>query len=135
MAQRDNKSEKTTRRDDSTTRRDNSTRGRVHSMNWRDEKRTLGHDYTAGRDEHFVQELTPYGGQYLQTQQTVLETHQYIPGSQQTQHGIIETQQKFMETEHRVTAEYPAILKLYSHNSGYVASSCPSSWLGGHRAE
>ena len=29
-------------------------------MNWRDEKRTLRHDYAAGRDEHFVQELTPY---------------------------------------------------------------------------
>ena len=65
MAQRDNKSKKTTRRDDSTTRRDNSTtlrdkvmRGRVDSMNWRDEKRTLGHDYAAGRDEHFVEELT-----------------------------------------------------------------------------
>ena len=29
-------------------------------MNWRDEKRTLRHDYAARRDEHFVQELTPY---------------------------------------------------------------------------
>ena len=48
----------------------------------------------------------------------------------QTQHGIIKTQQKFMEKEHRETAEYPAILKLYPHNSGYVAT-----WLGGHRAE
>ena len=73
MVQRDNKSKKTTRRDDSTTRRDDSTtdeitqrhfeinmtRGQVDSMNWRDKKRTLGHDYAAGRDEHFVQELTP----------------------------------------------------------------------------
>ena len=31
-----------------------------------------------------------------------------------------------MEKEHRVTAEYPAILKLYPHNSGYVAT-----WLRG----
>ena len=57
---------------------------------------------------------TSYGGPYLQTQQTILESHQYIPGAQQTllqtQHGIIETQQTFMEKEHRVTAEYPAIL-------------------------
>ena len=36
------------------------TRGRVDLMNWRDEKRTLRDDYAAGRDEHFVQELTRY---------------------------------------------------------------------------
>ena len=52
-----------TRQHDEITRRHveiNLTRGRVDSMNWRDEKRTLRHDYAAGRDEHFVQELTPY---------------------------------------------------------------------------
>ena len=41
-------------------------------------------------------ERASYGGQYLETQQIVLETHQYIPGAQrtllQTQLGIIETQ-------------------------------------------
>ena len=52
-----------TRQHDEITRRHfeiNLTRGRVDSMNWRDEKRTLRHDYAAGRDEHFVQELTLY---------------------------------------------------------------------------
>ena len=58
MTQRDNQSKKTTQRDDLTTRRDDSTTRQVDSMNWRDEKRTLRHDYAAGRDEHFVQELT-----------------------------------------------------------------------------
>ena len=85
-------------------------------------------------EDYSTASWTSYGGPYLQTQQTILESHQYIPGAQQTllqtQHGIIETQQKFMEKDHRVTAEYPAILKLYPHNSGYVAT-----WLGGHRAE
>ena len=85
-------------------------------------------------EDYSTASWTSYGGPYLQTQQTILESHQYIPGAQQTllqtQHGIIETQQKFMEKEHRVTAEYPAISKLYPHNSGYVAT-----WLGGHRAE
>ena len=52
-----------TRQHDEITRRHfeiNLTRRRVDSMNWRDEKRTLRHDYAARRDEHFVQELTQY---------------------------------------------------------------------------
>ena len=52
-----------TRQHDEITRRHfeiNLTRRRVDSMNWRDEKRTLRHYYAARRDEHFVQELTPY---------------------------------------------------------------------------
>ena len=36
------------------------TRRRVDSMNWRDEKRTRRHVFVTRRDEHFVQELTPY---------------------------------------------------------------------------
>ena len=38
----------------------NWTRRRVDSMNWRDEKRTRRHVFATRRDEHFVQELTPY---------------------------------------------------------------------------
>ena len=51
-----------TRQHDEITRRHfeiNLTRQRVDSMNWRDETRTLRHDYAARRDEHFVLELTP----------------------------------------------------------------------------
>ena len=57
----------------------------------------------------FVIYLTPrkrltYGGPQLQTQQTVLEAQQNIPGTQQTllqtQHGIAQTQRKFIETQH-----------------------------------
>ena len=54
-----------TRQHDEITQRHfeiNLTRGRVDSMNWRDKKRTLGHDYEEGRDEHFVQELMRYVG-------------------------------------------------------------------------
>ena len=67
-----------------------------------------------------MEEDISYGGSYLQTQQTVLETDQYTPGTKQTlfqtqrriieternftetQHDIIETQQKFMETQHSI---------------------------------
>ena len=50
--------------------------------------------------------LEYYGGPYLQTQQTLLETQQCIPGTQQTffqtQHGINQTQQRFIETQHSI---------------------------------
>ena len=34
-----------------------------------------------------------------------------------------------------VTAEYPAILKLYLHNSGYVATQLPRNAAKGHSFE
>ena len=77
------------------------------------------------RNYNVVRVRPLYGGPYLQTQQTVLETQKYIPGTQQTlfqtqqltlftkiQHNICKTQHIFPKAQNNICETQNKILRL-----------------------